>query len=80
MKNESSIFEHGKTYRFLPCKSFVTRHLFTRKVRRATCKYDKSDIWELRLKSNVFTYKGEDRTSIRVDGFIINRNWVEEVK
>lgn len=80
MKKEISIFEHGKTYRFLPCKSFITRYLFINKVRGSRLKYNGNDIWQLSLKSNVFTYKGRDKGHVRIDGILINRRWVEEVK
>lgn len=80
MKKESNIFEHGKTYRFLPCKSPIERHLFMQDVRNRNKKYNKNQIWELRLKSNIFTYKGRDSEGIWVDGLMLNRNWVDEVK
>lgn len=80
MKKESNIFEHGKTYRFLPCKSLIGRCSFISDIRNRKKKYNERQIWELRLKSNMFTYKGPDSEDIWVDGLILNRNWVEEVK
>lgn len=71
------MFEHGKVYKFNPSKTVT----FKSSVRDNNLEYNDIDLWQLEVKKSVFMYKGKiSKKDLIIDGYLIKRNWCEEVK
>lgn len=68
----SNEFKKGKVYRFVPTKT----QGFKESVR--DYRYSEESIWELQAQRTFMVT--QDCTTVVINGYIIKRNWCEEVK